>query len=187
MSDEAEDLGIIEVALDQAFHQRPVNTTIHEPYLIARFMEHPVRVENTLEYHVQLQDIGSSGTRSVAVRFSWTDAMIPATPLAAQREYITESAAYGLVFAAVPRLTSAVLFDTAPRGDRFDYVLAENGVLCGIELSGTQTEERQAMRDRHQQKIRQLLDNPLKWGGYVAVVGFARRELILSYHQGRGE
>lgn len=41
MSDESDSSEILEIALDQAFQLRPVNTTIHEPYLIARLMEHP--------------------------------------------------------------------------------------------------------------------------------------------------
>lgn len=143
-------------------------------------------MENTLDYQVQLQNVGSQGTRSLAIKFSWTDAMIPATPLAAQREYITESAAYGLAFAIVARCTSALLVNTADRDDRFDYIFSENGVPCGIEISGSQTEDKQRLRDRHQQKIHQLLANPMQWGGYVAIVGFTRREVILSYHAGRG-
>ncbi|GEM_PF-939096 len=187
MSDTAEKSDVTEIPLDEAFQYRPVNTVIHEPYVIARLMEHPARVENSLDYEVILQDVGTPGTRSLAVRWTWTDKMIPPTPLAAQREYITESAAYALAFAVIAQCTQAELVQVAERNDRFDYILSENGGLCGMEISGSLTDDRQVLRDRHGQKIRQLLENPMRWGGYVAVVGFARREMILSYHHAKGD
>lgn len=112
--------------------------------------------------------------------------MIPPSPLAAQREFVTETAAYGLAFAIIQRLTSAELLDTAVRKDRFDYELIDGGERCGLEVSGTLTDDRKTFRDRHVQKIRQLLGNPLRWSGYVVVIGFARREAIVSYHVGEG-
>ena len=174
--------GVIEIALDEVLQYRPVNTQIFMPFLLARLMEHPATIDRTLEYQVTLQDIGEVGMRSFAVKWTWTEAMIPPLPLAAQREYITEAAAYALAFATVSRFTPATLVSVAERGDRYDYVLAENGNHCGIEVSGTQTEDRQIMRDRQAQKIRQLHDNPKRWGGYVAIIGFARREVWLSHH-----
>ena len=153
MRDSAESFNAIEIALEAMFQFRPVNTQIFKPFLIGRLVEHPAVVENTLEYQVILQDVGSPGTRSVAVKWTWTDAMIPPLPLAAQREYVTEAAALALAFAVVKRLTLAELFDTAQRDERFDYVLFEGGELCGIEISGSQTEDRQTLRDRHLQKI----------------------------------
>jgi hypothetical protein len=187
VSDQSDDASVMEIALDKAFHYRPVNTVIHEPYVIARLMEHPTRTGNSLDYQVTLQDVGTAGTRSLAVRWTWTDKMIPATPLAVQREYITESAACALAFALLPHCTQAKLVQVAERNDRFDYILSENGELCGIEMSGSMTEDRQVLRDRHLQKIRQLLENPMKWGGYVAIIGFARREMIFSYHRAEGK
>ena len=182
MSDSAEGSPVIQIALEDTFQQRPVNTQIHKPFLIARLMESPAAVDNSLEYHIHLQDIGSPGTRSTRVRWTWTDEMIPPTPLAVQAENITEVAAYALAFAVISTFTEASLMTVARRGERFDYVLSENGARCGVEISGTQTENRQMMRDRQAQKIRQLLDNPSGWGGYVVIVGFARREVLLSRH-----
>jgi len=169
--------------LDTAFVSRPVNTHIFAPFLIARLEEHPDVHERRLEYQITLQDIGVNGIRTVPFLLVWTEAMIPPVPLAAQREYITEAAAYGLAFAVLAHFTAAVLVDVADRGDRFDHVVSENGIRYGIEVSGSQAEERSLLRDRHVQKIRQLLDSPHRWGGYVAIVGFALREVILSYHR----
>jgi hypothetical protein len=171
------------LSLDAAFVSQPVNTHIFAPFLIARLEEHPDVQERTLEYNVTLQDVGVPGTRTSPLILAWTKAMVPPVPLAAQREYITEAAAYGLAFAILAHFTAAVLVDVADRGDCFDHVIMENGIRYGIEVSGSQTEERSLLRDRHVQKIRQLLDSPQQWGGYVAIVGFARREVILSYHQ----
>ena len=184
MRDSAGSSDVIEIALEATFQYRPVNTHIFKPFLIGRLIEHSAVLGNSLEYEVKLQDVGGAGTRSARVKWTWTPDIIPPTPLAAQREYITEAAAYALAFAVVKRPTPAELFDTADRDERFDYVLLEDGVLSGIEISGSLTEDRQTLRDRHLQKIRQLLDNPMRWGGYVAVVGFTRREIILSYHAG---
>ena len=186
MNDAADDSEIIEIALKNAFQQRPVNTEIFSPYLMARLMEHPAVADNSLEYRIHLQDVGSPGTRLIRVKWTWTEAMIPPTPLAAQREFITESAAYALAFAVLSGFTSASLISTAQRGERFDYILSEDGVHCGVEISGTQTDERQTMRDRQIQKTRQLLASSKRWGGYVVIVGFARREVWLSRHAPEG-
>ena len=183
MNDPAETPHIMEIALEEAFQYSPVNTQIFTPFLVARLEEHPATVVRTCEYQVILQDIRAAGTRSLAVRWTWTEAMIPPVPLAAQQAYITEAAAYGLAFAVLARFTSAVLIDVAERGERFDYVFADQGRLCGLEVSGSQTEDKQTLKDRHAQKIRQLRDNPQGWGGYVVIVGFTRREVILSFHQ----
>ena len=182
MSDSAESSNAIEIALEEMFQFRPVNTEIFKSFLIGILVEHPAVVENTLQYQVILQDIGETGTRSVAVKWAWTEDMVPALPLAAQREYVTEAAAIALAFAALRHFTSAALVSVAIRGERFDNVLAEDGIRCGVEISGTQMEDRQMMRDRQLQKIRQLLANPKRWGGYVVIVGFARREIWLSRH-----
>lgn len=187
MNHAGDDLNVTEIVLEETFQYHPVNTQIFKPFVISRLMEHPAILSNSLEYRIEIQDVGELGTRSVRVKWTWTDEMIPARPLAAQREYITEAAAYALAFAIVKRFTSAELLDTAEREERFDYVLAENGAFCGVEVSGSQTESRQVLRDRHLQKIRQLLDNPMRWGGYVVIVGFTRREVILSYHAGERE
>jgi hypothetical protein len=169
-------------ALENAFQSQPVNTDIFAPFLIARLEEHPAARERTIEYQISLQNISVEGIRTVPLQLTWTAAMVPPTPLAAQSEYITEAAAYGLAFAVLSHFTGAVLLDAAQRRDGFDYDLATDGIRCGVEVSGSQTTERQVLRDRHHQKIRQLLDNPWGWGGYVVIVGFARREIILSYH-----
>ena len=123
MNDAADSSEIIEIALEGTFQQRPVNTRIFEAFLIARLMEHPAAADNALDYRVHLQDVGSPGTRSVRVKWTWTEAMIPPTPLAAQQEFVTESAAYGLAFAVLSGFTSATLISTAQRGERFDYIL----------------------------------------------------------------
>jgi hypothetical protein len=173
---------IVRLTLEEAFQTQPVNTQIFKSFLVARLMEHSARVENTLDYQVVIQDVGSPGMRSTIVRWMWSEGSIPAIPLAAQSEYITEAAAYAMAFATISHFTQAVLVSVAERGDRYDYVLEENGVRCGVEISGTQTEDRQMMRDRQIQKIRQLLANPKRWGGYVVIVGFARCEVWLSRH-----
>ncbi len=48
-------------------------------------------------------------------------------------------------------------------------------------MSGTQTGETSEMQERHRKKHSQLFSS-LPVGGYVVVVGLARREIIFSYH-----
>lgn len=182
MTDSAANSGLTEVALEETLQHHLVNTQIFMPFLVARLMEHPATSENTLEYQIRLQDVGGAGMRLALVRWTWTQTLVPPRPLAAQREYITEAAAYALAFAALSRFTTTALVSVADRGDRYDYVLAENGVRCGVEVSGTQSEDLQMMRDRQAQKIRQLQANPKRWGGYVVIVGFALREIWISRH-----
>src|SRR5216683_1935568 len=98
MSDSAENSPVIEIALEEMLQYRPVNTQIFKPFLIGKLMEHPSVVENTLEYQVQLQNVGSLGTRSVTVKWTWTEEMTPPMPLAAQQEAVTEAAAYAMAF-----------------------------------------------------------------------------------------
>jgi hypothetical protein len=173
---------VVTFNLESAFRWRPVNTYIFAPFLIARLEENSQASDRALTYQISLHNVQGENRRTVPLKLTWTDSMVPPVPLAAQREYITEAAACGLAFALISHFTAAVLVDVADRGDRFDYVLSQNGVRCGVEVSGTQAEDRQSLRDRHQQKIRQLLDNPYGWGGYVVIVGFTRCEVILSYH-----
>ena len=171
------------LSLDSVFVSQPVNTHIFAPFLIARLEEHPDVRERTLVYKITLQNIGVKGIRTVPLRLAWTASMVPPVPLAAQTEYITEAAAYGLAFATLAHFTTAVLVDVAVRGDRFDYIVSDDGVRYGMEVSGSQAEAISLLRDRHIQKIRQLLDSSQPLGGYVAIIGFVRREVILSYHQ----
>jgi len=140
--------------LDTAFVSQPINTHIFAPFLIARLEEHPDVHERTLDYKITLQNIGVNGLRTVPLRLAWTEAMVPPVPLAAQTEYITEAAAYGLAFTILAHFTAAVLEDVTVRGDRFDYIVLENGVRYGMEVSGTQAEAKSILRDRHVQKIR---------------------------------
>lgn len=71
------------------------------------------------------------------------------------------------------------------QGERADYWLPD--LQCALEISGT-TQTRLLPR-RHQEKIAQVLSNPLQWNGYVVTCCFARRQKLIrwSYHQQTGE
>src|SRR4051812_43736380 len=113
VNDHEANSGIIEIALGEAFQHRPVNTQIFTPFLIARLMEHPATIERSLDYQVILQNIDITGARTLAVKWTWTDIMVPPVPLAAQHELITELAAYAMAFACLSRFTSATLISVA--------------------------------------------------------------------------
>lgn len=50
----------------------------------------------------------------------------------------------------------------------------------GLEVSGTTKDD---VESRHRAKVRQLQENPYGVDGYVVVVGFAKREVIISFHR----
>lgn len=182
MSENEEYPEIIEINLDDMFHSHPINTHIFARFLIARLEEHPTTTDRQIEYIVAARDVALSGTRNIHIRLKWASNLVPSVLLAAQNEYITEAASYGMALVILSQFTSAVLVDVADRGDGYDYVLFENGVKCGREVSGTQSENLQTLQDRHALKVRQLLNSPTNLGGYVAIVGFALREIVISYH-----
>ncbi len=102
-----------------------------------------------------------------------------------QDRVVTEWAACGIACAVLWHYTGLRVWTAAREGEGFDYWIGNDSQLRGMEVSGTQSEEASEMQGRHREKQEQLLSE-LSVGGYVVIVGFARREIILSYHATQG-
>ena len=133
------------------------------------------------ELSVSLMDAdGQQQSRSVELR--WNAASSAAKPLIVQPKVQTELGALGVACALIPTLLGRRVLSVAGEGERFDYRIGNETGECGLEVSGTLSESADELRERHRQKIRQLRENPDRLDGYVVVVGFTRREVLISYH-----
>jgi hypothetical protein len=94
---------------------------------------------------------------------------------------MTEWAACGIARAVLWHYTGQRVLYSAEKGQGFDYRVGNDTEEKGFEISGTRSEEAGEMLDRLREKRGQLFSS-LPVGGYVVIVGFARRALIFSYH-----
>jgi hypothetical protein len=93
---------------------------------------------------------------------------------------VTEWAALGVACILVSLYAGLRMQAVTGQGDRFDYWVDDDQAEYGLEVSGTLTLEVEA---RHAAKIRQWRLNPHGVDGWVATVGFATRQAILSFHR----
>jgi hypothetical protein len=93
---------------------------------------------------------------------------------------ITEWAACGVACVVIAFYAGLTVREVAADGDRFDYWVDDGQYEYGLEVSGTMGT---ALDTRHRAKVRQLCDNPYDVDGYVVVVSFATRHVILSFHR----
>ncbi|MEK7833644.1 MAG: hypothetical protein AAB401_21330 [Acidobacteriota bacterium] len=98
-----------------------------------------------------------------------------------QPKPIIERAAVALAALLFARLIPDGRMQVTREGERADYWLPQ--LNRALEISGT-TEPRLLAR-RHQEKITQMLGNPLGWNGYVVTCCIAKRQKLIrwSYHQ----
>ena len=94
----------------------------------------------------------------------------------------TEWGALGVACALIPALLGWRVLSVALEDERFDYRIGNDTGEWGFEVSGTFSESMDDLRERHRQKIRQLRENPARLSGYVVVVGFTLREVLISFH-----
>jgi hypothetical protein len=93
---------------------------------------------------------------------------------------ITEWAACGVACVVMALYTGLTVRAVAAEGDRFDYWVDDGQYDYGLEVSGTLGGDLEA---RHRAKVRQLCDNPYGVDGYVVVVNFTTRRVVLSFHR----
>lgn len=170
-----------ECLLAEALQPHEIETTLLKPYTIAELGGTPGNGRQTTEFTVTLENIGASGARAHSLRLVWdgTDAMRRLSP--AQGRPVTEMAACGIACAVLWHYTALRVEMAAQWGEGFDYWVTDGEERCGLEVSGTQSEDAGELHRRHREKCEQLMSS-LPVGGYVVVVGFARREIVLSYH-----
>jgi hypothetical protein len=158
------------------FH--PVASQVFVPFAVTRLQERPEDTEAVLT--VALHGIVQQPTEERSFRLFWDQTSIPTAPPAIGEQPLTEWAALGVACAVVWHFAGLRLHAVAAQGDRVDYWVMRDNLEFGLEVSGTISADLQA---RHQEKVEQLLANPYGADGYVVVVGFAARRLIISFHR----
>jgi hypothetical protein len=163
--------------LEQIALDHPIGAAMFIPFAIARLRGDTEATEATVT--VKLRDVGGIGETVRMLRLSWSAESVPARSPAVQERTVTEWAACGVACAVLSLYTELKVREVTVTGDRFDYWMDDGEREYGLEVSGTTTEDLEA---RHRVKVQQLLDNPYGVDGYVVVVGFTTREVILSFH-----
>ncbi len=163
--------------LENIANEHAIDASVFVPFVIVRLRAETAATEADL--HVELRDITESAEPQRAVHFTWLSESAPSEPLAVQGRTITEWGACGIACALLPLYADLKISSVAAFGDRFDYWVRDQQSEFGLEVSGTVTGE---LEVRHDQKVKQLLDNPYGIDGYVVVVTFGTRRAIFSFH-----
>jgi len=148
------------------------------PFTILRLRGDSETTEATLT--VALRNIGDTAETQHTLHLSWLPESIPRQPPGVPERVITEWAACGIACVVVAFYAGLTIREVAADGDRFDYWVDDGLYEYGLEVSGTMGEDLAA---RQRAKVRQLCDNPYGVDGYVVVVSFATRHIILSFHR----
>lgn len=167
--------------LAEALKPHPIGATIFEPFVATGLGGTPDTGTQTTEFTVTLENIGMAETRTHLMSLQWEGALALPQPYAVQQELRTELAACGIACAVLWHYTGLRVWDSGKKGQGFDYWIGDERQEQGMEISGTILEVSGEMQKRHREKREQLFAS-YKVGGYVVIVGLARREIILSYH-----
>lgn len=167
--------------LTEALEPHPIGATIFAPFVATGLGGTPDAGTQTTEFAVTLENIGTAGTRTHRLSLQWQGATALPQPYSIQEYVITEWAACGIACAVLWHYTELRVIDTAKRGQGFDYWVKGETQEQGLEVSGILSEDAGEMQRRHREKREQLFSS-LMVGGYVVIVGLARREIIVSYH-----
>ncbi len=167
--------------LDDALKVHPIKAMIFEPFVVTELGGTPDAETQTTEFKVMLENIGGVATQTRRLSLAWRGTNSLTEPYPVQQELRTESAAVGIACAVLWHYTGIRIQDVSERGEGFDYWVGEEKAEQGLKIGGTLTANASAMRQWHRNKRDQLFAFK-KVGGYVVIVGFARREIILSYH-----
>jgi hypothetical protein len=116
------------------------------------------------------------------VHMTWQPQSASTKPFAVQERVMTEWGALGVACALIPALLGLRVLSVALEGERFDYRIGNETGEWGLEVSGTLSESMDDLRERHRLKIQQLRENPALLSGYVIVVGFTLRKILISFH-----
>lgn len=164
--------------LEEGLRLHAIDASIFAPFVIARLASAPQ--DTSAELWVRLKKESAYEERPIRVRLQWDVRNAFTLPVAVQERVLTEWAALGVACVLLPALTGMRILSVALDGDRFDYRVGDGVTEWGMEVSGTLTEDEGELRERLRLKLRQLHDNPFGIMGYVVVVGFVRRETLLS-------
>lgn len=171
-------IALDEYRLENIARDHPIGAGVFVPFVIVRLRGDTDATEATLR--VRLRDIMNAGETQRTLRLTWSADSAPAQPLGVQERPVTEWAACGVACAVMSLYPGLRVREVTRDGDRFDYWVENGGRGCGLEVSGTMTDD---VEIRHRAKVRQLRENPYGVDGYVVVVGFATHEVIFSFNR----
>lgn len=155
-----------------------IGAALFIPFIILRLQGDRETTETTLT--VTLRDIGDTSEAHYTLHLSWSPESVPTQSLAVPERVITEWAACGIACVVVALYAGLTVREVTADGDRFDYWVDDGQYEYGLEVSGTMGVD---LATRHRAKVRQLCDNPYGVDGYVVVVSFATRNVILSFNR----
>jgi hypothetical protein len=135
----------------------------------------------TTEFSVRLENVGETGKQTHRLILQWNSDAAPHGKPPMKEYRMTDYAARGLACAVLWHFTGKRVHRTSIPGQGFDYWVGGETAEQGLKVGGTRSDDAATMQQRHAAKRRQLFSS-LRVGGYVVIVGLARREIILSYH-----
>jgi len=165
--------------LEDNLHLHAIGAEIFAPFVIER-LGGGSEVTSAKLIVILTDAEGQEQTKNV--RLTWRPESASFKPFAVQERVKTEWGALGIACALIPSLLGLHVLSVALEGERFDYRIGTEAEEWGLEVSGTLSESRDEMSERHRLKTRQLRENPVRLSGYVIVVGFTRREVLISLH-----
>ncbi|MBC8135188.1 MAG: hypothetical protein H8F28_04770 [Fibrella sp.] len=175
---------VVQIGIALASHR--IDATIFLPFLVTRLRS--MTTTNEAMVTVLLHDIETPGEVRRDLKLRWNPDSEPRQPLGVGEKVITELAACGIANIVGNLYAGIVWRRVADEGDGFDYWVRQNTVReVGLEVSGTMTEEEGVLEARHREKVAQLLGSQQRVGGFVAVVSFTLRRMIVSFHLAPGE
>ena len=123
------------------------------------------------------------GESRFLLRVSWSRRTAQAAKRvwrAEQPKPVVERAAVALAALVYGRLIPGGRLRVTDEGESADFWLPR--LQSALEISGTQ--RREALPDRHREKVAQVLANPRKWNGFVFICCFdtTHRLIRWSYH-----
>ena len=155
-----------------------IGAALFVPFTIVRLCSESPATDTTLT--VELRNFGDVSSQQRTLHLSWSSTSVPTQPLGVPERVITEWAAYGIACVVIALYAGLTVRAVAAEGDRFDYWVDDGQYDYGLEVSGTLGSD---LETRHRAKVRQLCDNPYGVDGYVVVVSFASRRVVLSFHR----
>jgi hypothetical protein len=163
--------------LEDIDQTHPIGAALFVPFTIQRLQEETETTEAILT--VELRNIGDHSQTQRTLHFTWSPDNMPTSSLGVPERVVTEWAACGVACVVVALYAGLTVREVAADGDRFDYWVDDGRYEYGLEVSGTL---RTDLETRHRAKVRQLCDNPYGVDGYVVVVSFVTRYVIMSFN-----
>jgi hypothetical protein len=164
--------------LEDITRHHVIGADLFVPFALFRLRGDTAATEATLT--VELRNVDDISPSQRTLHLSWSSASAPTQPLGVPERVITEWAACGVACVVMALYTGLTVRAVAAEGDRFDYWVDDGQYDYGLEVSGTLGGDLEA---RHRAKVRQLCDNPYGVDGYVVVVNFTTRRVVLSFHR----